>query len=1088
MLHLLTASDEKQLGQQLVSDIRDTESTPLDRHWLVVENHASKSWLQQSLARELGICAGFDFLQPGSLIWRTLEEAGVDIPATPQFDARVLRWRVAACLYEKESPLDLSALMQAEEFARVMDRYLHYRPKLMQHWAQRKQTGDPVAELWHAVANQFGQQHPHVLLDKIQPGTAHARQLEQQLPASIRIFNPRQLSPVQLQAALVLARFRPVSIYITNPSPDNFWFDIKDKQQQLYEKLNNPALFEYYDGDNLSPLLEQLGRQKAGLLSALLELEGMDGFRHTVIENVPQNTSASLQANDTLLTSLRHDLLSNQPSPKPHPVDASIRIHACHSRRRELEVARDDILDAIENQGLKPAKILVLAPDINDYSQWIEGVFGQAMAREYHDPASATPPSTLSIRIPWHIDRMHIKDAPAPAALLALLNALDGRLSAPDVIDLLLHEPLRARFGIELSDLPRLETWIQQSGVCWGQDAAHRRQLGFYPSQTNTWAFGCDRWVAGLLLGEHDISLDVLETYGALEGDEAVFAGFFDFLVRLQQAHQWWQGQKNTGLSSTEWLQGLQGLIRDFMADCDVRGLEKIQAELHKTLLTETQKTQPQLFPETVLTLVEKALDKGEYHSVGEIGVRFQSWDNACLGPAKMVFVMGMNAGEFPRNEPFSDMDITRIQPAPLDKNRRLNDKDLLLELLAEPLDRVAFSYQGFSPADNMELAPSNLLETLLEYLQEKTQKNAEKPFTIIKHKMHGFHPDYFRQAENNKTPDLFSYQGSACEQARQICHRVDPSPASTAISARLPLQEISLISLEELAAFFADPVKYFLRHCLPVRLGIADDTLPDTENWDLQGLNKYRAEKLVMDFPLTQAQDIQKLLHLDGLLPDTPTGQLAASTFASSMADMLAIRSQLRLRPQAFEWRADDNQPGVVRQVTGELSITADGTLVSVVPEAGQKGVTPKAVISHWLGHVFFSPGSESWLVSSGQCFRFAAISRPDCVQQKMLEQFAQGNQSPWFVLPRLCLRVNKSGLNILDKTHYLNAIHQEAEKGYHWHLRHFMDNYQAVDSAQLSALHDIFFQPLNECIAASSWPEAEQNIVNDLAKGTAR
>src|SRR5690606_29477061 len=61
--------------------------------------------------------------------------------------------------------------------------------------------------------------------------------------------------------------------------------------------------------------------------------------------------------------------------------DGSLRVHACHSRLREIEVLHDQLLALLQPRDdgvppLRPRDIAVLAPDIDAYADAIHAVFG----------------------------------------------------------------------------------------------------------------------------------------------------------------------------------------------------------------------------------------------------------------------------------------------------------------------------------------------------------------------------------------------------------------------------------------------------------------------------------------------------------------------------------------------------------------------------------------------------------------------------------------------------------------------------------------------------------------------------------------
>ncbi len=1065
MLEIITANSEKQLAKQLLDKWRREPVDLFEQRWLVIDNHASKSWLRQIMADTFGACAGVRFLQPGSLVWDILLSAGIEIPASPQFDTRVLRWRVAACQLQKGAALDLSALDRAEETARIMDRYLHYRPEWMKDWQTRPDESDEVARCWHQVVNTFGSQHPDALLDEIAPETPAEKLLQQNLPPSIWIFNPQQLSPVQLKGLAVLARFRPVYLYLSNPSPDEFWFDIKDNHQQVYEKHNKPELYEYYDRDNLSPLLEQLGRQKAGILNIFLENENTLGGIQWAETFVDKTARQAL----SLAHSVSDDLACLRSSPKPCPADNSVRVHACHSRRRELEVARDDILDALQNTTIRPEEVLVLAPDINDYSEWIEAVFGEPVT----DPEEC---KEIQPVLYWHIDRLRVEDRPQARALLDLLTVLQGRLEAPGVMDLLLHEPIRAAFGISQADIPMLEDWVRRSRVCWGIDGSHRRRQGFVDSDSNTWSFGQDRWVGGALLGGDDPELEVLETHGELEGQQLVFSGFFSFLHHLGAAHGQWQEFAKQPLSPHAWYEWLVDLMAHFFSTESLSDDDAITRWLHKALVADTQGAELPLLPDVLVKLVRETLSEREFRTAGRIGVRFQSWENACLGPARMVFVLGMNAGEFPANEPFSEYDKTKRAPRPLDRNRRLRDKNLLLNLLSEGLDRLAFSYLGFSASDNEPQPPSPVLELLVEYLQWKTEGQSPS-FSIVEHRMHGFHPDYFQPSEKqqpNAISGLFSYHFKRQRQAEDLLGKHltgQPDRVGNISLGEVPAS----VDLEQMAAFFRDPLAYFLRYCLPVKLDLHSDVLPDRENWQLQELDLYLAEDLLLTKQPRDTQLAQKMLFLSGLLPDTPTGRIQSRKIASRLVEQVIVPSErLGLHACDFSWRNpltnNSRDTSQAHHVTGKVTVMGDGILVSVCAGQNKKELLPrpKDVLRHWLSHVFYRPDSSSWLISPAYHVRFGPLQNVQEIQQALVNCFVKGQQKPWPALPEEQIIVSARGVRSVDKQSYQRVVNQAIVRDYKRHLHFFAP--ELLDKAdevygQLAAILGPLFECGNLC-----------------------
>ena len=63
--------------------------------------------------------------------------------------------------------------------------------------------------------------------------------------------------------------------------------------------------------------------------------------------------------------------------------DESLRVHSCHGRARQVEVVRDAILHALqEDPTLEPRDVIVMCPDIETFAPLIHATFGAGEAPE----------------------------------------------------------------------------------------------------------------------------------------------------------------------------------------------------------------------------------------------------------------------------------------------------------------------------------------------------------------------------------------------------------------------------------------------------------------------------------------------------------------------------------------------------------------------------------------------------------------------------------------------------------------------------------------------------------------------------------
>ena len=126
--------------------------------------------------------------------------------------------------------------------------------------------------------------------------------------------------------------------------------------------------------------------------------------------------------------------------------DDSIQIHSCHSPMREVQVLHDNLLSMFEkDNGLKPADIVVMTPDINLYSPYILAVFD----RPPGDP----------MNIPFGIaDQSLMDEGLVIQTFLKILGLPKARLGAQQVFSILESSAVHEKFDLTQKDLEQLNS------------------------------------------------------------------------------------------------------------------------------------------------------------------------------------------------------------------------------------------------------------------------------------------------------------------------------------------------------------------------------------------------------------------------------------------------------------------------------------------------------------------------------------------------------------------------------------------------------------------------------------------------------
>ena len=438
------------------------------------------------------------------------------------------------------------------------------------------------------------------------------------------------------------------------------------------------------------------------------------------------------------LAQLQSAILNLTPAPLAplhQPNDGSLLFVTSHSAQRELEVLHDRLLAWFDaDPALQARDVMVMVPDMPAFAPHIHAVFGRFI------------PGQLR-HIPYSVADTTARQSPLLQALEQLLNLPESRLTLADWLALFEVSALRARFGLDEAAVQQLQTWLTAAGVRWGLDAAHRLAWGLPAGADglahNTWAFGLRRLLLGYALGNPaaqgaaasaaaadalatphdtgaatDIWMDTL-AQPALGGlDAPLLSGLLAWLEAVEQTLP----ALHTEQTPAQWCQTLQALVARFFAAADEAD-ERAIARLLEPLDVWLQACEAAQL-DTVLPLevvrehwLSQIAETGLQQRFFGGGVQFGTLMPMRAIPFKVICLLGMNDGAYPRVQAARDFDLMASSWRAGDRSRREDDRYLFLEALLSARQKLYISWQGHSAADNSTRPPSVLVAQLLDHI-----------------------------------------------------------------------------------------------------------------------------------------------------------------------------------------------------------------------------------------------------------------------------------------------------------------------------------------------------------------------------------
>jgi exodeoxyribonuclease V gamma subunit len=870
-LLILHGNQMEQLRAALFAWLRNNPLAPLEAETILVQSNGVAEWLKIALAEEIGICAATRVALPARFLWEAYRGmlGRERVPSRSAFDKGPLTWRLMRLLPALLSdPVFLPLqhflgdgdperrLQLAERLADLFDQYQVYRADWLSDWAEgrdqlRGARGEALplppdqrwqAQLWRAVNASLPEQNRESgratihqqFVEASEQGLAPAGRL----PRRVVLFGISALPYQTLQAVAALARHTQVLLAVPNPC-QFYWGDIiegrellkaKHKRQQPRAGVDLAAIPLEELHAHSHPLLASWGRQGRDFVRMLDEFDSQAAgrFENLRIDLFSEGAGATLLGQ---VQAAVRDLLplAEHPRATPEAHDRSIEFHVAHSVQREVEVLHDQLLSWFAGGAepkLRPRDVVVMVPDIDTFSAAIHAVFDQ---HKRSDPRF----------IPFEIGDVKDRSVnPLLVALEWLLRLPQQRCRQSEVRDLLDVPALAARFGLADEDLSTLGQWIEGASVRWGLDQQHRNGLGLGSAgEQNAWIFGVRRMLLGYASGAGASFRDI-EPYAEVGGLDAALAGSLAQLIETLLA---WRATLAQARTPADWGEQARALLAAFF-DASEEGDRLTLAQLHDALQGWLETCANAGFDEAVPLAVLReawlgALDEPTLnHQFVSGGVTFCTLMPMRAVPFRVICLLGMNDGDFPRRARQADFDLLALpgMARPGDRSRRDDDRYLMLEAVLAARDKLYISWVGRNVRDNSEQPASVLVSQLRDYLAAGWDLELDAMTT--EHALQPFSRRYFEQG------GLLTYAGE---------WRAAHAGATLGDEAALPPFELEpgyRLKLGELASFLKQPARYFFRRRLGVSFADPDTVGEDEEPFSLDALERYFLEDSLLD------------------------------------------------------------------------------------------------------------------------------------------------------------------------------------------------------------------------------------------------
>ncbi|WP_040356498.1 exodeoxyribonuclease V subunit gamma [Candidatus Photodesmus anomalopis] len=902
---------------------------PFDKDQILVQSTGMSKWLKIKLAQEMGIIANIKFSSFNAFIWETFTQTLSNVPKYTLFDRNIITWKLMNILpstlddptfgvllnYFKKGENDHNLYQLSRKIANIFVDYILYRPEWIINWENNTGVKECDGEyfwqsiLWKKLCQYTFKQgksnYNHAnLCNKLMKKLTSSEIDIKNIPSRLFIFGINSLPTHYMNILEALGKYIDIHFMFHNPCK-HYWGDICDRnhltkidqnqkeikisdskfsnakdtvlqfQEKINQEINQDSLhIKNSIGNSLLASIGKLGRDSLYILSKL-ESEVYDFFINIKRDTLLHNLQADIlnleeRQNNYNLNSSAHKQVVDLD-------DQSLSIHICHTPMRELEILHDELLRMFNaNSDLTPNDIIVMMPNVDTYRSFIHAAFNSVSDKHY-----------ISYSIS---DYSSFQEHPILSLFMRLLVLPNMRCSASELFEFLEMPAVMAKFQFSEKEIDIIKKWIQESGIRWGLDSSIADEFNLPVSDQNTWKSGISRMFLGYAMSEQSGLFKSKDTmffpYNEVQGMKAEIAGKISYFIEKISFYRLLLKQSQ---SIDSWVKILFNLLGDFFS-VDLEG-EMILQSIRDCIYQLKKDLNDAGYQKNVESIVivkyleSELLIKCNSEHFLSGGVNFCNLIPMRSIPFKVVCLLGMNDGAYPRSSLPDSFNLMSGKIQLGDRTTRDDDRYLFLESILSAKHALYISYIGRSIRDNSEIFPSVLVSELVDYCKNnyclkgtellESQLSSDKLLKKLLqyHAMVPFSPSSFYTSTGSYAKD---WVPSALIQIQKKDFQINVKKEETAsklnykLSKHFPkLSNPLKIKLAEFHRFWRLPVQYFFNYHLKVVFDLSFTQLEDNEPFMLSYLENYQIREQLLDMLFQEyliCQETVQLFNLDEL------------------------------------------------------------------------------------------------------------------------------------------------------------------------------------------------------------------------------
>lgn len=997
MINIYQSNKIEYLINFIVKNINKRKKNPFDKDIIIIQNKDITEWLQIKIAEKIGISANISFQYPmeffSSLFQKNTKNKIKNIKKTQ------ISWFILKIILNSQNKSELGLFKKyiekknkiekinkiSEHISKLFQKYLIHKPEWINIWKKNKIINS-------LDNNQKWQKYIFIsLINEIKKNNINdfftpyiLKKLEKKyyfknifsnkkLPKKIIIYRIENFPVLYFKIIKKIEKY--IDIYITHFNPFKnsklLFFDKNIKKKKNLNKENiktKPLIYSF----------EKIIKKNISILSEFKKYKIKNAFlnykRDCLLHHIQQDI-LNIENYEKQLYKKKF-FLKNIKKRKIKKSDLSLTFHSCNNKQKEIEILYYYIINLLRKKNIKPKDIIVMVPNIDQYTPYINSIFG-IITEKY----------SLPFKI---LDQNLIKNNTILKIFIMLIKLKKKDFTNEKIFKLLEIPELSSKFNIEKNQINLLKKYIHESGTCFNIHNESKNK-----KRQNTWSFGFKRMILGYIMkNKYNTWNGILPYNSNQELSIELIEKFFKFIESIKK----WNKILNKEKKIYEWIPICKKLLKKFFTfNKKNQSILNFIIKEWNNILEEGKKTK--INCKIPISIIYNKFQKNiknikkNKHFFSN-NINFCNFNKTRNIPFKVICLLGMNHLSYSLINKNTEFDLIKKKI----NNEKYQNQYFFLENLILASHFLFISYIKNNIYNHDKEYPSQTVSELINYISNsfyitrKNFSNSSKNSINIKEYI-------IKKYKNIFFEKNILYHKNKKKEIKKIEKKNEKKIHIKTIKKE---KNKNTVTLDELLYFYKHPIKNFFNKQLNINFSTKEIQLKNKEKFEINKLDEYKFNNIILKLMINKIKkkEIIKIIISTGLFPIKNFGIIYIEKQIEKLKSLLIKLKKYNKKKFNKSFCIKFNKI----ELTGKLIKIQENKIIRYSPT----NLTINHGLSLWIEHLIFcsyfkSCSSHYFGINNSEWY-FKKINKKEAKLnlKKLITGYQQGSNFPFILFQK--------------------------------------------------------------------------------------